>query len=202
MATWRARSRATQAGASRNKLQPGARQGGARGPILCSPCPRRAVPSRAATSHACDVRVDRTDVTCCGMTFTFTHACCRARRLACGDQRPHRAQRHHPPRSVCLAPAAAGAALKDWLQPNHCVDFDRAWSSALRGYKLRHRTPASDLRCREMQRQRASLRRVLAIFLGKAKIVKGQCFTAGATRRPFLYRGYRDFHSSCEQNEF
>ena len=90
-----------------------------------------------------------------------------------------------PCHQLCRGRATAavlGAALKESLQPNHCSDFTRSWSSALRGW-LGYCTRTSLLDCRAMPRQRWSLRGRLAPFLGKAKRSKGRGFTADATRR-------------------
>ena len=91
----RARSRATHAAASRIKLQPVARRGEARGQMLCSPCPRRPVPS---SCHFSLLRGGRRPHRC----DTHMHAIpMQARmpwrpRLVGGTMRACRAQRQHP----------------------------------------------------------------------------------------------------------
>ena len=71
-----------------------------------------------------------------------------------------------PCHQLCCTRAASalvGAALKRCLQPNDCSVCHRAWASALHGW-LGQCTPASDLRCRAMPRQRWSLRTRFARF--------------------------------------
>ena len=73
------------------------------------------------------------------------------------------------------------AAPKDAATPQRFELFARGLQSGVERTSAHSRLRKRSA-CHAMPRQGASLRRVLAPFLGKAKTFPLQCFTAGATR--------------------
>ena len=182
----RARSRASQAAASRNKLRPVARRGEPRGQMLCTQRPRRPVPSSCTSPRlrGASRYVPVRSCTACDY-HAQTHAFAAAGLAAvAGTPIAHQGSDRAPCHQLCCGRATAAALA---AAPEEAAAPQRSKLSARDLQSGPERTSAqSRLRKRTASHvtpsQRASLRHRLAHFLGRAKRFPFQWFTGGATR--------------------